>query len=339
MLRTTIVWLCVATLALSQAPAVKKTAVPPPAKTASAASANPGPGKAAPAAAAKAIPTVAGKAAQTAPAKAIVPAGAANAAAVDSITTALPPPTQAAPTKAAAPPARQRLQKVFDVKYADVNSLTSMLNDLRRGSSPDRVIPQPGLHAIAVEAYSTAFLQSAEELIRQYDVPPMNVGQNHDFEIVAHILVAGRTPVAGEELPAALADVVKQLKDTFGYTDVKLVDSALAHSREGRDAFVKGNVSGLADGATQPSTYEMTHTLVRFEPGGKKGSIELYGFHFKMRLAYVSASQTVSVTQWQDVAFQTDLNIPEGQFVVVGKSKVGTEDKSLVLVVNARAVE
>ncbi len=244
---------------------------------------------------------------------------------------------QANSAQAAAP--RQRQQKVFDVRYADVNALTGMLNDMRRGSSPDRAIPQPDLHAIAVEAYTPAFLQSAEELIRRYDVPAMSVGQNHDFEIVAYILVAGRTPVIGEALPADLENVAKHLKETFGYTDVKLVDSALEHAREGRDALVKGNVNGVSDGATQPSSYEMTHRLIRYEPGGQKGSIALYGFQFKLRLAYMASSQTASVMQWQDVVFQTDLNIPEGQSVVVGKSKVGTEDKSLVLVVKARTIE
>jgi hypothetical protein len=238
-----------------------------------------------------------------------------------------------------APVPRQRQQKVFDVKYADVNALTGMLNDLRRGSSPDRAIPQPGLHAIAIESYSPAFLQSAEELIRRYDVPAMSVGQNHDFEVVAYILVAGRAPVTGEALPADLEGVAKQLKETFGYIDVKLIDSALEHAREGRDALVKGNVNGLSDGATQPSSYEMTHRLIRYEPGAQKGSIALYGFQFKLKVAYMTSSQTVSVAQWQDVVFQTDLNIPEGQSVVVGKSKVGTEDKSLVLVVKARTIE
>lgn len=247
---------------------------------------------------------------------------------------AQPDPGRASPTDA-----RKRQQKVFDVKYADVGALAGMLNDMRQGSSPDRAIAQPGLHAIAVEAYSAAFLQSAEELIRRYDVPEMSVGQNHDFEIVAHILVAGRTRVTGQALPPDLAGVATQLKETFGYTDVKLVDSALVHAREGRDALVKGNVNGLSDGATQPSAYEMSHRFIRYEPGGKKGSIALYGFQFKLQLAYMTASPTVSVMQWQDVVFQTDLDIPEGQVVVVGKSKVGTEDKSLVLVVKARIIE
>jgi hypothetical protein len=230
--------------------------------------------------------------------------------------------------------------KVFDVKYASVDALTGMLNDMRQGSSPDKAIPHPSLHAIEVEAYSTAFLQSAEELIRRFDVPEMSVARNHDFEIVAHILTASRDPSAGAALPNALPkeleEVGKQLKDTFGYMDVTLVDSAIEHCREGRDAFTKGSVSGLSDGATQPSTYEIAHRLVRYEPGAKKGSITLYGFQFRLRLAYLPAGQTTGPTQWQDVTFQTDINIPEGQSVVVGKSKIGTEDKSLVLVLQVR---
>lgn len=258
------------------------------------------------------------------------------------VRTAAPPPKSDKPgstpvaAKAALPESRKRQVKVFDVKYASVDALSAMLNELRQGSSPDKAIPQPGLHAIAVEAYSTAFLQSAEELIRRFDVPVMNVAQNHDFEIVAHILAASRAPLAGDALPKELAEVAKQLKETFGYTDVKLIDSALEHCREGRDAFTKGNVSGLSDGATQPSTYEMTHKVVRYEPGVKQGSVTLYGFQFKLRLAYLRTGQIAGPTQWQDVTFQTDLNIPEGQSVVVGKSKIGTEDKSLVLVLQVR---
>jgi hypothetical protein len=238
--------------------------------------------------------------------------------------------------KAALPETRKRQVKIFDVKYANVDALAGMLNDTRQGSSPDRVIPQPGLHAIEVESYSTAFLQSAEELIQRFDVPEMSVAQNHDFEVVAHILSASATAGAAAPLPKDLDGMAKELKETFGYTDITLVDSVIEHCREGRDAFTKGNVSGLSDGATQPSSYEMTHRLVRYEPGTKKGSITLYGFQFKMRLAYLPAGQTTGPAQWQDVTFQTDLNIPEGQSVVVGKSKIGTEDKSLVLVLQVR---
>lgn len=254
-----------------------------------------------------------------------------------------PPPKPAAAAaaqpdqvKAALPEIRKRQVKVFEVKYASVEALSGMLNDLRPGSSPDRAIPQPGLHAIEVEAYSAAFLQSAEELIQRFDVPEMSVAQNHDFEVVAHILSASASAGAAAPLPNDLEGTAKQLRETFGYTDITLVDSVIEHCREGRDAFTKGNVSGLSDGATQPSSYEMTHRMVRYEPGMKKGSITLYGFQFKMRLAYLPAGQTTGPTQWQDVTFQTDLNIPEGQSVVVGKSKIGTEDKSLVLVLQVR---
>lgn len=226
--------------------------------------------------------------------------------------------------------------KLFEVKYASVEALAGMLNELRQGSSPDRAVAQPGLHAVEVEAYSAAFLQSAEDLVRRFDVPEMSVEQNRDFEIVAHILAASRSPSAGLALPKELEDTARQLKETFGYTDVVLVDSAIEHCREGREAFTKGNVSGLSDGTTQPSSYEMTHRIARYESGAKRGSVTLYGFQFKMRLAYLPAGQTAGPTQWQDVTFQTDLNIPEGQSVVVGKSKIGTEDKSLVLVLQVR---
>jgi hypothetical protein len=244
--------------------------------------------------------------------------------------------TQPEVGKTASAESRKRQVKIFEVKYASVDALSGMLNDLRQGSSPDRAIPQPGLHAIAIEAYSPEFLRSSEELIRRFDVPAMSVVRNHDFEIVARILVASGGAGAAENLPKDLDAAARKLKETFGYTDIKLADSVIEHSREGRDAFTKGIVSGLSEGATQLSTYEMAHRLVRYEPGATKGSVTLYGFQFKMRLAYLPGGQTAGPAQWQEIAFQTDLNIPEGQSVVVGKSKIGTEDKFLVLVLQVR---
>jgi len=274
--------------------------------------------------------------AQTAPVKGKKSAA---APAAGSTNPAAPAAAHITAQAASQPAARQRQTKVFDVKYADVAALGGMIDDLRQGSSPDRVIAQPGLHAIAIEAYTPAFLQSAEELIRRYDVPPSGAAQTHDFEIVAHILLAGRATVTGTALPKSLEGVARQLKDTFGYTDVKLIDSAVAQAREGGGAMAKGTVNGLSDGATQPSAYEMSSRAARYEPGQKKGAIALDGFQFKLRLAYMSADAAASTVQWQEAIFQTDLRIPEGQTVVAGKSKAGAGNDALILVVTARTSE
>ena len=67
----------------------------------------------------------------------------------------------------------QWLQKVIDVKYADVNALSKLLGNLVQGDLDpryNRVIAQPDLHAISIGTYDPAFLQMAEEMIKRYDV-------------------------------------------------------------------------------------------------------------------------------------------------------------------------
>ncbi len=128
---------------------------------------------------------------------------------------------------------RQWLQKVIDVKYADVNALARLLGNLAQGDLDprfNRVIAQPDLHAISIGTYDPSFMQMAEEMVKRYDVATWSwvhpAAQVRDIEVTAYILEVSPKGTAGDALPPDLDGVAKQLRTLFGYRDLKLMDTS-----------------------------------------------------------------------------------------------------------------
>jgi hypothetical protein len=233
---------------------------------------------------------------------------------------------------------RQWLQEVIDVKYADTNALAKLLGNMEQGGTPDRVTAQQDLHAISIGTYDPSFLKLAKEIIQRYDVPASAsaTSHQHGVEIVAHILLAGPKGSSGDALPADLEPVAKQLRSVFGYTDIRLLESSLILGREARESDVSGTLSGLAEGQKAPVIYQIQIRKISVEPGGKGNSIALGDFRFSVRLPYDTGS---GKSEYMGFGFNTDLNVLEGQKVVVGKSHIGETKEALILVLSARVVE
>jgi hypothetical protein len=234
---------------------------------------------------------------------------------------------------------RPWLQKVIDVKYAEVIPLANLIGSLRPGGSPDRVSPQVDLHAISIGTFDPAFLQLAEEIIKRYDVAAQGqpAKQGHDIELVAYILVASPKGTAGDALPADLDGVAKQLRSLFGYRDLKLMDTALIRARDGHGGGdVSGDATGLVEGAKVPTFYDLAFQSAQVRAEAKGNAIELGHFRFRVLSTYESSPGKMSNREVVD--FNTDLSIADSQKVVVGKSSVGSAEQALILVLSARVV-
>jgi hypothetical protein len=247
----------------------------------------------------------------------------------------------AAAQTATPPPEAEKpiwVQKVFDVRYADTVALAKLVSSIKKYTSTDQVNPQPELHAIAIGTYDPSFLKLAGEIIQRFDLPQAKLAAPHQYgvEIVAHILLAGPKGSSGDALPADLEPVAKQLRSVFGYTDLRLLESSLILGREAHRSDVSGTLSGLAEGQKAPVIYQIQIGKISVEPGGKGSSITLEDFRFSARLPYDTGS---GKSEYMGLGFNTDLNLREGQKVVVGKSHIGTSPDALILVLSARVVE
>jgi len=245
-------------------------------------------------------------------------------------------------------------QKVFDVKNADVQALANLVR-ASTGSRNARVIENVPLKAISVGSDDASDLVTAEELIKRYDVPQgrLPTPGDRNIEVTAFMLLAGKKAIAGDALPAELDGVAKQLKGVFGYSDFRLLDSTVVRVREGIQAEMSGN-AGTTDPnqpTMPPSIYQLKFKSARLSAAEKGSMIRIDGFRFGVRLPYPVGSFQPGVggagvsplvnTQYQfaEVGFNTELDVREGQKVVVGKSKVDNSGNAFVLVLTAKPVD
>jgi hypothetical protein len=131
--------------------------------------------------------------------------------------------------------------------------------------------------------------------------------------------------------------VAKQLRSLFGYRDLKLMDTALIRTREGHVGDMSGSANGLSEGSKAPTDYQLWFKSAQVRAGEKGNLIELSDFHFKVRFAFETSPG--SQLSFSNLGFSTDLSIADSQKVVVGKSKIGSADQALILVLSARVVD
>lgn len=225
----------------------------------------------------------------------------------------------------------KRIQKVYEVKYVDVRELANVIAPPNNEYSV-----RPNEHFKTISLYGPPEqLAAAEELIKRFDVSRSAAGlSKRNVELTCYILVAAPKGSAGEAVPADLDPVVRQLKSAFGYADFRLLDSAFIRAQEGNQLSTSGNTA--APNPEMPSLqgrYNLNvRRGIRILPDDRGTRVRLDSLVFELRLPATPGTTT-------DINFATDVDIREGQKVVVGKAKGDASNGAYILVLSARVVD
>jgi hypothetical protein len=238
-----------------------------------------------------------------------------------------PPPGQTEKPK-------RYVQRVVEIKYADVRQLADL------ATIPGGPTIRYNEHFRTISMYGTEeSVTEAEGLIKHYDTPhaPAHVtGRN--IELVMYMLAASPKGTAGEAVPPDLDPVVKQLKALFGYNDFRLLDSSVLRNREGENGEASGNATFANTG--QPpapvALYTIRYQKATVNASDKGNVIRIDNLRFSVRMPVLGSGGNWS---YSDIGFATNLDIREGQKVVVGKAKYDGSDNAFILVVTAKPVD
>jgi hypothetical protein len=219
--------------------------------------------------------------------------------------------------------ARQELErrdwetKIFTLKYVDANQLTTLLSVFRAS-----IKNNPNLRALAVSA-PKEIMPAIEDVIKRFDVPP-SASAKKDAELTIHVIMASDQTTSGT-LPPALQPIVNQLKNVLSYKGYQLVDTIMN----------RGNGSVNLQGTLPlPSQFPgvTTYTFMSFfridNPDEKAPILRLTQMRFVLNIPFNQQGNT------QQLMISTDVEIPRGQQVVVGKATFG--DKAFILVMSAK---
>ncbi len=178
------------------------------------------------------------------------------------------------------------------------------------------VVPQPALRIISVRA-PQELMSAIEDAVKRLDVPQAGP---KSVELIVQILVASdQNETMLRTVPASLKAVVDQLKAILPYKQYYLLDTQIGTAVDSRNISLSGDVVGLRSKPDEITQYRFD-TTVRIGNGDTLAStVRLSGLNYRFPTAQIGIA--------------TDLDIPIGKQVVVGKASSG--DRAFILVVSA----
>lgn len=168
--------------------------------------------------------------------------------------------------------------------------------------------------------------------IAAIDKPRPGSAGNRNLDFRVYMLAAARSTANGAGLPGEIEPVASELRSSLGYTEIKLLDTAIFRMRQNERSEARGSLPcqvGETASKGRPCNYQV---IVR--AGGLRGAkptLTVEGLSFNANFANDGPDRVVAIN--------TSFDVAAGQKVVIGKSSIDGADRSLVLVVTARAVD
>jgi len=231
-------------------------------------------------------------------------------------------------TKAEKPP-KEVVQKLFILKYADPGQIRQLLQVF------DATVSQSGeLHALTVKASPEA-MRAIEEAIQKLDVPS---AMPKDVEMTVFLLVASDSgAAAGSAIPKDIDSVVTQLKNTFPFKNYGLLDVITFRTRTGESVRATSSGGSLPMG-NKPVSVITQLSINSIALQGDGSTLRVERLNAQIRVPSITESSGGDVKyQYIDLQMQSDLDIKDGQKVVVGRLSL-THDQALFLVMMGKVI-
>ncbi len=212
---------------------------------------------------------------------------------------------------------RERTTKLVHLKYVDPQQISGIVTQFGVN-----VVPNSGLKAMTIEGFPDKIM-AAEAAIQQLDVEPRNI------ELVVHFVIGSDQAVAGAPaVPADIRDVIAQLKGTFTFKEYRMLDVLTIRTRVGSSA----DTSGILESRSNPprlSQFSVRNTTVSED--GK--TIRIDRMHAGLRIPVISPG---AKTEYTNTGIDQDIDVKEGQKVVVGRSSLEGPGQALFVILTAK---
>ena len=183
-------------------------------------------------------------------------------------------------------------------------------------------------------------LEFVEKAVKQLDVPSARPCAVQEPKRGNHRLLVGasRTDDSGSEVPPLLRPVVTQLRERFPYQGYRLLETASLRlrTRSRERGSIAGLIPDLAVEGTAPASYGLRVHLnaIQSTPSGQTISINEVDLAARIP---VRTSERTSIQM--DIGIETQIDLPVGKTVVVGKAGVRGVVDGIFLVLHANIVD
>jgi hypothetical protein len=178
-------------------------------------------------------------------------------------------------------------------------------------------------------------LEMVQQVIDATDKPrPATSSGNVEFVVQ---LIEG-TDQATPSPPKGLEEVIRQLSNTFPYGGYRLVETFIVRAKIGdKNAEVSGMIPNIAAEGLPPSRYSYSVRARAVVPQGSGRAIQLEALRLNLSVPVPTGNS--GQYNFTDIGIQTEMSVPEGKTVVVGKAGAAGPIRGLFLVMTAKVVE
>jgi hypothetical protein len=254
---------------------------------------------------------------------------------------ALPLAAQEKKTEEAQQSGAPRSQKLFILKYADLDQVARALSVF--SGTTTRAISE--IHALAVDA-PLSTMSGVEDVIRRLDI---SASAPQNLELVAYFLVArseegqGLISDSAPEPPKELESTVNQLRSAFAFKSYRLLETMSLRTRSGQRA--SASSSGAARTIRGSSVPIVTQLNINSASVEADGRIRITGLKVGQRVPYLGGTPPPNPTptsnpsiSYSELGFSTDVDLKDGQKVVIGRNALNPRE-AIFLVLTARVVQ
>lgn len=240
---------------------------------------------------------------------------------------------------------------VFKLNHADVGSIYPLIETFIGGDEHTTIAFDPDSNVIVARGPSEV-LSLIQNAINRLD-QPRESERSKNIEFVAYIVEAGDGEVDSSAIPPVLEPVVRELQSSFVYKQYRLLDTLVLRTREGREARLSGSLPAMSH--TGVGTYELRfkRTRVSEEPGGhliQFDDLSLSGQFRRLppppppqgsqaRPAPTRVTRPAVSNLGDQFSISVNVDVREGQIVVVGKSSMQGAQKAIFFVLTAKVVD
>jgi hypothetical protein len=227
--------------------------------------------------------------------------------------------------------------KILEIKYRDPVSIHRVVTSLGSGFRGAVISSNSDFKTLTIRDFPEN-IAVIEEAVKRLDTP---VAARPDIEFHVHVIIASNTPTSTEELPAELADVVRQLQATLKYKSYGVMASSVHRAAEGGQGLSNNGVAesklfNVSTPGGNPIFYQYMLSPLTVRDGAGSATIDIGRFSFGMRIP-LNVGGATSPIQYENVGFNTPVAIRENEKVVVGTTTMG--DKGLIVVVTAKVLK
>jgi hypothetical protein len=205
-------------------------------------------------------------------------------------------------------PAPPETIKFIELKYLDNDRLSRVINlvqQLTLGKA--QVVSDNVLHTLVLKGTAEG-VASAEQMLRRFDVPAAET-RVRQIQLTVYLVEANADVSAGQPVPPEISSALHQLRATFGYDKLRLLDTTPMQSREGAEFHMNGILPVASTGSDQKIVYMASYKIISYNESQKTVYVNKLSYTLRIPVGQLAFDSSIT----------TDVAIKDGQKLVLGK--------------------